>query len=107
MSKNSKSKFKNLSLEEIFNLSEKDLKKISDKQLMDAFCLSFPEMSEECENVWKDYLAYVERVKTEYSKITPEEHEYIHDFVPKNKKRLVLAIHKLGFPDFTESDIKG
>lgn len=107
MSKNSKSKFNNLSLEEISDLSEKDSKKISEKQLMDAFCLCCPEISEEFENIWKDYLAYVERVKTEYSKITPEEHKYIHDFVPKNKKRLVLAIRKLGFPDFTESDIKG
>lgn len=85
MSKNSKSKFDNLSLEEI----------------------SYPEISEEFENIWKNYLAYIKRVKTEYSKITPEEHKYIHDFVPKNKKRLVLAISQLGFSDFTKSDIKG
>jgi hypothetical protein len=106
-SKNSKSKFDNISLEEISDLSEKDSKKISDKQLMDAFSKSYPDISEELENFWKDYLAYVERVKTEYSKITPEEHKYIHDFIPKNKKSLVLAMRQLGFPDFTESDIKG
>ncbi len=80
---------------------------INDAELLSNFVNNFPEVSKELMEFMEENAAYVERVKTEYSKITPEEHKYIHDFVPKNKKRLVLAIHQLGFNKFKESDIQG
>lgn len=84
----------------------KDLN-INDAELLTNFINNFPEVAKEFMGFMEENAAYVERVKTEYSKITDEEHKHIHDFVPKNKKRLVLAIHQLGFPKFKLSDING
>lgn len=81
--------------------------KINDLELLTYFLSATKDMEKELMEEKNKNDSYLERVKKEFSKITPAEHLEILEVLPKTKKRFVSEIHKLGYTKFVESDING